>query len=310
MRRSKLRLVALVVAVAGLGALAACTPTSGRYITMIYSEAQITRTANISYGSAPALPDRGNGQTSPTEVLKLDVVAPSVTADAGQDRPAVLLVHGGGFRGGTKAKMTDVAFEWARRGYVAVPVGYRLDDDNQCQAVQHGQTDDPALILECETAVRAAQHDVQAAVRWVRAHRSDLGIDPAKVAVWGTSAGAVTAINVAYNSTDPGTSGTPGQSSEVSAVAAMSGAAYDTTIIDGDDGSVFQAHNPYDNAVLYSLARDGADAALARGLTVEFVTYTDRGTAAHGMGLYKAHKAELDERVAAFFYEQLDLSQT
>ncbi len=120
----------------------------------------------------------------------------------------------------------------------------------------------------------------------------------------------MTAINLAYNSTDPGTSGTPGQSSEVGAVAAMSGAAYDTTIIDADDDAVFQAHNPYDNAVLYSIAREGADVALDEGLTVEFVTYTDRGTAVHGLGLYKAHKAELDERVTAFFYEQLHLTQS
>ena len=310
MRRPVTLLASGAVAVMAFTGLTSCTPASGRYISMIYSPAQITEQLDVVYGSAPGLPDRGNGQTTRTETLRLDIYKPANSADAHRNRPAVMMVHGGGFKAGDKASMEVNATEWARRGYVAISVGYRLDDDNQCQAVQHGQTTDPALILECETAILAAQHDTQAAVRWARARAATLGINPTKVAVWGTSAGAVTAINVAYNSTNPGSSGTPGQSSKVQASAAMSGAAYDTSIIGRGDSPVIQAHNPADQAVLYSIAREGADVALARGLIVEFITYRDTAPGTiHAGGMYQKHKAELDNKVTAFFYEHLQLTQ-
>lgn len=311
MRRPLTLLASGAVAVMAFAGLASCAPTSGRYISMIYSPAQITEQLDVTYGSAPSLPDRGNGHTTTPETLRLDVYKVTNAADPHRNRPLVVMVHGGGFKAGDKSQMADLANEWARRGYVALSVEYRTDDDNQCQKVQHELTTDPVLIRECEAAIAAAQHDTQAAIRWARARATTLGINPTKVAVWGSSAGAVTAVNVAYNSTDPGSSGTPGQSSKVQAIAAMSGAAYDTSIIGPGDSPVIQAHNPADQAVLYSVARKGADVALAKGLIVDFVTYRDTAPGTiHAMGMYEAHKAELDTKVTAFFYEHLQLTQT
>lgn len=46
-------------------------------------------------------------------------------------------------------------------------------------------------------AIPLAQEDGLAAVRWVRAHAADYGIDPARIGIMGFSAGGMTAMNVA-----------------------------------------------------------------------------------------------------------------
>ena len=58
-----------------------------------------------------------------------------------------------------------------------------------------------------QAAIVAAEHDAQAAVRWVRANAASLRVDPNRIAVGGGSAGAITAVNVAQRSEDPGSVG-------------------------------------------------------------------------------------------------------
>jgi acetyl esterase/lipase len=98
--------------------------------------------------------------------LRCDVFTPP-----GQDarRPAVLLVHGGGWRSGDKTQLRGYGILLARAGYVCVAPEYRLV----------GEAPWPAQI-----------HDVKAAIRWVRAHSDELGIDPSRIALEGNSAGA------------------------------------------------------------------------------------------------------------------------
>jgi acetyl esterase/lipase len=83
--------------------------------------------------------------------------------------PAVLLVHGGGWVGGSPQDMATLARKIAAQGFVTVNMAYRL-------APQHRH---PAQI-----------DDVAAALAWMRAEGRALGIDPARIAVWGYSAGA------------------------------------------------------------------------------------------------------------------------
>lgn len=96
---------------------------------------------------------------------KLDIYRPRGEAK----RAAILFFHGGGWRGGAKEGMRPDAQNMANEGYVGIPVQYRLS----------GQAPYPAHI-----------HDVKAAIRWVRAHAADLDIDPEKIILWGSSAGA------------------------------------------------------------------------------------------------------------------------
>ncbi len=82
--------------------------------------------------------------------------------------PAVLMVHGGGWTGGSKEAMRPLAKALAARGWVVVCASYRLAG---------------------QAAYPAAVHDVKAAVRWLRAHADELGLDPQRVGAVGGSAG-------------------------------------------------------------------------------------------------------------------------
>ena len=82
--------------------------------------------------------------------------------------PAVVCIHGGGFRAGNRQRWDDVCRQLADRGYVAVTVTYRL-------APKH--------------PFPAAVNDVKAAVRWLRANAERLKIDPDRIGTLGDSAG-------------------------------------------------------------------------------------------------------------------------
>jgi acetyl esterase/lipase len=96
--------------------------------------------------------------------LKLNIARPA----GGGARPAVLCIHGGGFRAGTREGYDGMCQMLASHGYVAATVTYRL-----APAFQF-----PAAVQDCK-----------AAVRWMRAHAADYGIDPAHIGVMGGSAG-------------------------------------------------------------------------------------------------------------------------
>ncbi len=98
--------------------------------------------------------------------LNCDVYSPKA---AGASRPAVLLVHGGGWRGGEKSVMAGFGNRLAGEGFVGVACEYRLTPEAPW----------PACI-----------EDVKAALRWMRANAADLGIDASKISAIGRSAGA------------------------------------------------------------------------------------------------------------------------
>ncbi len=97
--------------------------------------------------------------------LVLDVYAPDQTPDG--PLPAILWVHGGGWRGGSKDGIRR-PLPILQRGYGLASVGYRLS----------GEAIFPAAIA-----------DVKAAMRWLRANASRFGFDPNRLGAWGSSAG-------------------------------------------------------------------------------------------------------------------------
>lgn len=100
-------------------------------------------------------------------------------SDGGRaDRPAVLAIHGGAWRGGDKAWGEQFAKELCPFGYVVFSVNYRL-------AGRPGGTW-PAQI-----------EDVRKALRYVRANAGRFGIDPTRIASLGMSAGGHLATMVA-----------------------------------------------------------------------------------------------------------------
>ena len=83
-------------------------------------------------------------------------------------RRAVVLVHGGGFHSGSKESLDPTAFRFARNGWTAFSISYRLVP--------------PAPWY-------AAKRDALAAIRWIRARATRFEFDPTRLAVFGTSAG-------------------------------------------------------------------------------------------------------------------------
>lgn len=98
--------------------------------------------------------------------LQMDLYLPA--RPAGAPLPAIVFVHGGGWQSGVRANFAPMAIRMAERGFAAATVSYRLAP---------------------EARYPAAIHDVKAALRWVRAHAGEYGIDPDRIAVGGGSAG-------------------------------------------------------------------------------------------------------------------------
>lgn len=154
------------------------------------------------------------------ERLRLDLFEPS--GDRVRARSAVVWVHGGGFVGGWKRYGHAWARQFAARGYVAVSIDYRIRPPGSPGSL--GVRDMIlASLTEYPGQIHDAQHDAQAAVRWLRRHAARYRIDPSRIAIGGGSAGAMTALEVAFNPEDPGRSGNPGFASDVGAVISIAG---------------------------------------------------------------------------------------
>jgi len=98
----------------------------------------------------------------------------------GKRLPAMVIIHGGGFRLGIKdcPREVNIAENIARHGYVGMSIDYAL------AAV--GKPEWPRILHDCKTAVR-----------WLRANAERLQIDPERIGVIGGSAGGTLASLVA-----------------------------------------------------------------------------------------------------------------
>ncbi len=128
-----------------------------------------------------------------TENLALRVYYPT-DIEPEDKRPLVVLVHGGGFIGGTFASFFDEAETLAQLGYVAVSVQYRLCKRADC--VVAAAFSYPCNVSWANSLVPSsyvAAVDVQDAIEWLVLHAADYNIDVDRIAVGGHSAGGITA---------------------------------------------------------------------------------------------------------------------
>ncbi|MCA9135708.1 MAG: sulfatase-like hydrolase/transferase [Planctomycetales bacterium] len=97
--------------------------------------------------------------------LEMDVYRPR---EAWGELPAVVCIHGGGWANGNRTSHGKIAQALAARGYVTATISYRLS----------GEAPFPAAIQDCK-----------AAVRFLRAHAKEFGIDAENIGAIGLSAG-------------------------------------------------------------------------------------------------------------------------
>ena len=128
---------------------------------------------------------------APERKEKLDLYLPN--GPDRLDRPAVVFIHGGGFTGGDKAeyRSASVSADLARAGYVVVSCNYILGPKTK-EGVW------PRNIADCREAVR-----------WVRGHAKELGVNPDRIAVAGGSAGGYLALMVGLSDDKTGPGGDP-----------------------------------------------------------------------------------------------------
>lgn len=83
--------------------------------------------------------------------------------------PVVVFIHGGAWKNGDRITSSGGPLNFVKTGhYAGIAISYRLTDEAKW----------PAQI-----------HDCKAAIRWIRGHAEEFGLDPEKIGVWGSSAG-------------------------------------------------------------------------------------------------------------------------
>jgi acetyl esterase/lipase len=280
----------LIVLCLSATVLAGCTvprpPGEGsiRYRDPVF--ASVTTTTDITYGRAPA----ADGQ--PVD-LKLDLYQPA--GDSAAKRPALVWVHGGGFTGGDKSSGRARATFFARLGYVAVSINYRLLSPDGC-----GGDPDPSPV--CENAALEAQHDAQAAVRWLRANAGTYRVDTNRIAMAGASAGGVTSVLAATHSEDPGTSGNQGQPSNIRAAVSVSGGVPTNELINAGDSPTLFIHGTEDPVVPYQWAVQNAAALFNLGI---YTVLEPIEGARHGLA--SEYGALINEQSSYFLWYAMDL---
>jgi para-nitrobenzyl esterase len=261
-------------------------PAPLRYRDDVFT--RVTRTNDITYGSAV-------DQTGATVSLELDLYQP--TGDAVTSRPAIVWVHGGSFDLGldkTSPELVEEANYFARKGFVSVSIDYRL--------VNGGCTGEVPVAV-CITAIIHARQDAQTAVRFLRAEADTYRIDPTRIAIGGTSAGAITALNVGYTPEDPGPGDHQGFDSSVRAVQSLSGSQLASGPINAGDAPALLFHGSADDTVPYAWAESTVQLAQDAGLLAVLRTWAG---AEHVP--YVQHRTQILTETRNFFYSQMDLA--
>lgn len=246
--------IALLLAVQSAAALESAQISGTRYRDEVFSS--VDKIADLKYGEAV------NVITGKKQTLRLDIYEPE--GDVAPLRPALVLIHGGGFTSGDKETkaIVNLCKLFAKRGYVSVSIDYRLVKDYV----------DASDSVAVRRAVTQAYEDAKAAVRWLRKNAQQHRIDADRIAIGGISAGALTALHAAYEEGE-GNSGNPGYSSDVAACLDVSGALVDDTAIEADEAPLIVFHGMFDTRVPYSEALQIQERATAVGLAFEFYSY-------------------------------------
>lgn len=255
-------------------------PAEGRFIEAAFD---VSVERDIPYGQATDY--LGQEQT-----LLLDVLSPK--GDTRDKRPAILWIHGGDFVMGSKESsiVRDLAEAFTQKGYVCIPINYRLRAERQ--------SDWAGTLTDAVT-------DAKAALAWTVSHSEEYGIDPARIACCGYSAGAIISTGLAYNK-QIGLTNKARKS--LFGIVNIAGGAHGLDLIGGASGQVNVGPDapdcliihgteddtvPYDGALLCAQALDAAG--------IENTLYT-RNDGTHD---FQSCLAELEKVIEEFLYKAL-----
>ena len=278
------RRTAIVVALAAIWSVSGIAPSPHadaagvRYLDEVFTSWATTH--DLVYGQSVT-------RQGVLQQHHLDVLQPS--GDTAPTRAAVVWVHGGYFLEGSKDVPWYAAAreQFVRAGYVVFSIDYRLNPD-----IPRGllPTLQELQIQQYMDTVHDAQHDAQAAVRWVRAHAAAYRVDPDKIAIAGHSAGGIISQAVLFNEHDPGTSGTPGVSSKVNAAISSAGATapYLIAQIDPGESPLLISHGLLDDVVPYAPNPATCALTVALGNVCEQVLDPDQAHPQFGYGHWRS----------------------
>jgi acetyl esterase/lipase len=238
----------------------------------------VTVTSNITYGTAINLEKK-------TVTLQLDMYQP--TGDKITARPAIVWVHGGSFCCGTKTspELVDEATTFSKEGYLNVSIDYRLESPGCSGSASN-----------CVPAIQEAAADAQTAVRFLRTNAVTYGVDPNRIAIGGSSAGAITALNVGYSSSeDP--------SARVRAAVSLSGAQLAVGTVSAGDAPALDFHCTTDPLVSYSWAVSTINSAKALGLDAFLESWNETCHVP-----YAEHRQQILDQSRNFLWWEMDLA--
>lgn len=222
---------------------------NGRYQTEIFSSTDVT---TVNYSDVYSNLEH-----------RMDIY--TATGDTVSNRPVIFYLHGGSFYAGDKSTTDCVDFcnAFAKRGYVAISLNYRLANI----LAFLGSNDEQIK------AVLRAVADLKAGIRYLRkdyVNGDTYKIDPNTIFVGGYSAGAIDAIHTAFidtitdlptniqslmsaiGGTLEGDAGNDGYSSAVSGVYSFAGGIHETYWIDGNDEPFVSCQGTNDQTVNYN----------------------------------------------------------
>jgi acetyl esterase/lipase len=174
--------------------------------------------------------------------LKMDLQVPKTAGN----KPLVIYITGGGFMVADQTANLDQRTYVAEQGYVVASISYRT--------IANGAT------------YKDGVSDVKSAIRYLRAHADQYGIDSSKVAVWGQSAGgyltAMTGVTNGHKEFDSGDN--LDQSSDVQAVVDEFGPSNLSTLADDYDATAKKENTAPGNSTAQWVYGPGTNKSVAR----------------------------------------------
>ncbi len=160
--------------------------------TPLFSDSQIEKDTNVVFAVAK------HWNSNVMDSLRMDVYYPSDAIETLPKRPLIVFAFGGGFLDGSRTDFTYFCKEFAKRGYVAATIDYRVGWN-----CVNGTA---ALLCLCNdyismyNATYRAVQDFNASLRYLSFKSAKYKIDTNYVFVSGGSAGSITAMNAAFTS--------------------------------------------------------------------------------------------------------------